>query len=220
MKRAVLAPLAFATSVVIGLGGPLPNAHAKSVFDADPGQRGLLVADLKIRQKTLFQTVEGSLQHGAVVRMDEPAANAVGCNPTSGLLVFAVEPGQWRLAGALATVRVGSTEFGLDIRFPVDSLPELTRRVEAGTVVYIGQVESKCTSRMVGGKFNSSMSYDRERETKVLEKLQGKAKNSPWAERIATHLAELKAGMSEAAAPADSTARTPKETAPPDSTAR
>lgn len=217
MKRAVLAPLAFAASVAIALGVPLPSAHANSAFDADPGQRGLLVADVRIRQKTMLQTVDGNIQRGVVVRMDEPAAEPVGVNPTSGVLVFAVEPGQWRLAGVLASVRVGSTEFGFDIRLPVDSLPELTRRVDAGAVVYIGRVESKCTSMMVGKEFHTSVGYDRERATQVLQKLQGKAKKSPWAERIATHLAEL---MSGAGAPADSTAGTPKGTAPPDSTAR
>ena len=68
-------------------------------------------------------------------------------------------------------------------------------------MVYIGRVETRRVPYQFKNEFRTSVSYDREREMKVLEKLQGKAKKSAWAERIAAHVAELNAGKPEAAAP-------------------
>jgi hypothetical protein len=186
-----------------------PAAHADSIFDADPAQRGLLVTDLRLKHKALFQNPEANLEGGSLAdatmssgRLD---AIKVGAPSTAGILAITVEPGEYRLATATAHLRMGNSMMNFRLWVPADSLPGINRRVAAGELVYVGRIEAQSIPRLTSqNEIHYSMAYDRERELQVWEKLRGKAKKSAWAEKIAARIAELQRAPAAVAASADS----------------
>lgn len=221
--------VAIAASWLIG-AALAPIALAKSVFDADPAHQGLLIADLRLRHKTLIKWEEARLERGAAVRLDVAAPAVAAGEEVSKTLVFAVEPGQWRLGAALASLQLGPSLLSFEVRFPSDSLPELTQWVKAGEVVYVGRIESRSLpSLRKGPQVHSTVSFDRARAIDVLKRLGAKARKSAWAGPLTARAAALESGTPEpGAAPADTKAAAPADTttapagtttgAPPDTT--
>jgi hypothetical protein len=181
------------------------GGRAESAFDADPRAKALIVVDAVVRHKTLLATndspvVAGTLRNRALegkAQAHRPSSRAV-----AGALPFAVDAGRYRPATVHARaqrMQVGTGTIDLQIPMPSDSLPALETTVAPGAVVYLGRVEIMVVPRpFQENQYRFTVTYDRDRERQVWERLLDKAKTGAWEEAIRARLAAL--------APADSAA--------------
>ena len=209
--RAALVAFALITALA-----PAPaGAAAAAVFDSNPDRHALVVVDVRVRQKTLLGGSEAEIRSGslrATPTLQEPTGREHTAHAIAGVLPFTVEPGRYRAAFVKAEARrmqAGTGTIELGIALPTDSLADLGRVVEAGSVIYLGRVEVQSIPRpFKENDYRFTVAYDRGRERQVWEKLLAKGSTGAWEQAIRARLVALSAANAVTASPGPAPADT------------
>ena len=160
-----------------------PATAKHKAFDASPNAFGLLIVDVKMRSKELF-TIDLNVDRGSIVsaaRSDSLSTRPrlIEGKETAGYLVFAIEPGRYRLVSVSGQTQVGARTIGASARFDVDYL---VAEVRAGDVAYLGTVDVRCVPHLFSAEDECQVHLEShpERMQTAFERVANKAKHTAW----------------------------------------
>lgn len=211
-RRLLFVPFA----LVAALGLASPALTAPRVFEETPDSLGLLVVDVHMRYRSIpFVTTLG-VQRGAIfeVSTNDTIAmlrHVVPTSDVSGYLVFPARTGRYRMLSAMGEAQMGKGKVYASVELGADSLANLAADVRAGEVSFLGTVEVFAVPHVLSkDEFRVRLEANPKRKAKALDKLAGRAKKTPWEERLSRMAAE--AAKAAAGAPDE------EESPAPDST--